>query len=513
MKTKKIIALILAVLMSLAVLASCASGNEGDDTGSVDTGSQQTDIESKEFKKADYEGEDFSFATFTSAVNGETEYYCGEWIDCDDIVGIATSDAVYKRNMLCEQKYNVVIKNEIKGESYTEYQDLVLKGDQSWDVVYSWASRLADGVVDGQFYDFYNLADKDYIDLEEDYWNPTVNKSLEVGDRLFIATNDITMSSLSWTGCLFFNPEIVEIYNLENPHDLVDKGEWTIDKYLEMVGAVHGELDGNPDFTIEDCYGMIDFGSNGLLYGCGVTLVNDDDLSVNIGSERVIGLISKIRKVFDNKAYVFTFNDDYPDKAQSSNMWEYVRQYFANGHCLFLGGSPELTREFRDMETGYGIVPMPKFDKNQKEYVAGIDQNAGAFALPILIRRDVNGADYERTGTILEYLAYKSSEDVESSVLNAYYETTIKKQRQTIDKNMDMLDNFIKGKGHYEWADVFAVGKVGDDDSKTISGVLGAMAAKASGQVKVYRASASRLQKAVNDKWDAIANIKNDEAK
>ncbi len=511
MKTKRILALLLVICMSLAALASCASGDEGEDTGSVDT----TDVSNidVDFKQADYEGEKFSFATFTSSVNGETEYYCGDWIDCDDIVGIATSDAVYKRNMLCEKKYNVVIENEVKGESYKEYQDLVLKGDQSWDVVYSWASRLADGVIDGQFYDFYNLNDKDYIDLEASYWNPNVNKSLSVGDRLFIATNDVTMSSLSWTGCIFFNPEIIDVYNLDNPHDLVDRNEWTIDKFLEMVSAVHGELDGNPDFTIEDCYGFIDFGSNGFLYGSGITLVNDEDLSVNIGSQRVIDLISKIRKVFDNKAYVFNYGDDYPEKGQSSNPWEYVRQYFANGHSLFIGGSPELTREFRDMETGYGIVPMPKFDANQKEYVAGIDANAGAFALPIFIRRDVNGASYERTGTILEYLAYKSSEKVDDSVLNAYYETTIKKQRQTIDKNMEMLDNYIKDKGRYEWADVFAVGKVGDDDSKTISGVLGAMAAKASGQSKVYRASATRLQKAVNDLWDLVANIKNEEAK
>ena len=511
MKTKRIIALLLVVFMCFAVLASCASGDEGDDTGNVETSTDPSSVD-PDFKQADYGGEEFSFATFTSAAGGETEFYCGEWIDCDDIVGVATSDAVYKRNMLCEQKYNVVIKNEIKGESYTEYQDLVLKGDQSWDVVYSWASRLAPGVLDGQFYDFYNLNDKNYIDLEASYWKPNVNKSLAVGDRLFIATNDVTMSSLSWTGCIFFNPEIVDVYNLDNPHDLVDRGEWTIDKYLEMVSSVHGELDGNPDFTIEDCYGFIDFGSNGFLYGCGITLINDDDLSVNIGSERVIDLITKIRKVFDNKAYVFNYGDDYPEKDQATVPWEYVRQYFANGHCLFIGGSPELTREFREMETGYGIVPMPKFDASQKDYVAGIDSNAGAFSLPIFIRRDVNGAGYERTGTILEYLAYKSSENVEGSVLNAYYETTIKKQRQTIDKNMEMLDEYIKDKGHYEWAEVYNVG--GEQDAeKSISGVLHAMGEKASGQVKVYRASATRLQKRVNDIWDQIESIKNEEAK
>ena len=470
MKTKRLLALLLVICMSVAALASCASGDD-DETGVDTESSTPSDDSNMNFKQADYGGDAFSFITFTSDVNGN-EYYCGEWIDCDSIVGVATSDAVYKRNMLCEQKYNVKIDNVVKEGGYEEYQNLVLKGDQYYDVVYGWAQRLATGVIDGAFYDFKNLDDKGYIDLEADYWNPSVNESLTVADRLFVATNDVTMAPLSWTGCIFFNPQIVEDYGLDNPHDLVDANEWTVDKFLEMVGAVHGDLDGNPDFTIEDCYGLIDFGSTGaLLTGSGVTLVDEYD-SLNIGSERVFNLITKIHGVLDNKAYVFGYGDDYPEKDQASDPWEYVRSYFANGHSLFLNGTPEITREFRNMETGYGIVPNPKFDSSQTSYISGIDQNAGAFALPIFIRRDVSSASRERTGTILEYLSYKSSEDISGSVLNEYYETTIKSQRQTLDKNKEMLDKYIKGSGHYEWAEVYHVGAANGDEAKSIAGVL-----------------------------------------
>lgn len=186
------------------------------------------------------------------------------------------------------------------------------------------------------------------------------------------------------------------------------------------------------------------------------------------------------------------------------NQWAYTRSYFAQGHSLFITGTPELTSEFRDMDTGYGVVPLPKYDANQKDYTARIDACAGAFLIPNFEKR-VDGVDssYERTGTILEYLAYKSSENTADSVLNSYYETTIKGQRQTIEKNKEMLD-MIKGSGLYEWADVYWVGGSPEKSDDTISGVLSQMSASGRGLMSTYKRAATRLQKAIDDIYAAI---------
>lgn len=504
MKTKRILALALVVVMSVAVLASCGEAksftkdNNGD--GKV--------IDSRDFEKGDFDGEVFTFATFTSTVGStSTEYYTGPWIDSDEIVGVATTDAVYKRNNLCEQKYNVKIENELKGQDYRDYNTLYTIGDLTFDVIYGWANRFSVGVTDGVFHDFRDLDSEGYINMDESYWNPSVNDSLTIADRTFLATNDITMAPLSWTGCVFFNPQIIEDYSLENPHDLVESNEWTLDKFLEMVGAVHGDLDGSPDFTPEDCYGLIDLGTaSSLLSGCDIDLV-DDDYQLAIGSEKVVNLITKIRAALDDDQHVFDMDDITKNADVGGNQWAYTRSYFATGHSLFLCGTPELTSELRDMETGYGVVPLPKYDANQKDYSARIDSCAGIFVLPNFEKRvDGVNSSYKRTGMILEYLAYKSSEDTADSVLNCYYETTIKGQRQTIEKNKDMLD-MVKGSAVYDWANVFWVGGSPSSSDSTISGVLDSMASSGRGLASTYKRSAQRLQKAIDEIYAAIEAI------
>ena len=506
MKNKRIIALILVVVMSLSALASC-----GGDTKHTRAKGDGSNIDTN-FPAADYDGEVFTFATFTSELQDHTVYYAAyegskAWIDSDDISGVATSDAVYTRNQLCEQKYNITIENELKGEDYDDYKNLYIIGDQTFDVVYGWANRFALGVTSGQFYDFADLDDAGYIDMSQSYWNPDVNYSLSVADRYFLATNDITMESIAWTGCMFFNPQIVEDYGLENPHDLVYSNEWTVDKFLEMVAAVHGDLDGQADFTIEDCYGLIDLGTTGaLLYGCDCHLV-DDDYQLAIGSERITNLITKIHQTLDDTSHVFSYDAITNGADTGGNPWKYARSYFANGHSLFLTGTPDITEEFRNMETGYGIVPMPKFDSNQEDFVAAIDSCSGVFIVPNFEKRsDGVNSSYERTGMILEYLAYKSSEDKEDSVLNAYYETTIKGQRQTIEENKNMLD-MIKGHGSYEWAQVFWVGGDPSDDSKTIAGVLGEMASSGRGLASKYKQNQKRLQEAIDTLYESIDGL------
>ncbi len=501
MKTKRMIAIILVVMMSLSVLASCAGGEE-EFTKPVNGNGEDIDVQ---FKSGDYDGEEFTFVTFTSTVGSTTtEYYTGPWIYSEDIEGVATSDAVYMRNKVCEQKYNVKITNTLKGEAYDQYNTAYNIGDFTFDVVYGWANRFSIGVPDGVFHDFKDLDDHGFIDLDASYWNPTVSESLSVADRKFIVTNDITMAPLSWTGCMFFNPQIIEDFKLDNPHDLVEANEWTLDKFLEMVQSVQADLDGVQGISREDCYGLVDLGAEmSLLYGADVRLV-DDDYGLAIGTDRVFDLISKIRGVLDDKQHVFNMEDITAGADVGGNQWAYTRSYFAQGHSLFITGTPELTSEFRDMETGYGVVPLPKYDANQKDYTSRIDSCSGAFLIPNFEKRiDGVNSSYERTGTIMDYLAYKSSADDPDSVKNAYYETTIKGQRQTIEKNKEMLD-IVKGSGLYEWADVYWVGGSPEKGEDTISGVLSQMSASGRGLMSTYKRSAARLQKAIDDIYASI---------
>ncbi|MBQ7715592.1 MAG: hypothetical protein IJT70_06965 [Clostridia bacterium] len=506
MKLKKIIAVLLVACMALAVLASCE-----EDGGAIKKPDGQGNDIDNQFPAGDYNGEDFGFLTFTSKVDSSgTEYYTGEWIDCDSITGVATQESVYRRNLLCEQKYNVKISNKTEEGGYEELNTYYQMGDFTFDVIYGWANRMAVGITENGFHDFRDLHNKGFINLNASYWDENANNALTVAGRTYLAINDITMSKVAWTGCLFFNPILIEKFGLteDNPHNLVAKDEWTVDKFLEMVQKVHDELNGDNQFTKDDCYGLVDLGTTqSLLYGCGVELV-DSDYRLAIGEEKVINLIGKIYNVLSNRQYVFDY-DTIVEGFTQENPWAYTRSFFANGHALFVGGTPELTREFKEMENGYGVVPLPKYNNTQTEYTAAIDPCAGIFALPYNeVRIDGVDSSYERTGKILEYLAYKSSEEGnDESVLNTYYETTIKGQRQTIEENKNMLD-MIKKCGHYQWAAIFNVGGIlGSQQDNSIAGVLGQMASKGSGVQSTFKRSQTRLQKAIDDLFDQISAL------
>lgn len=74
--------------------------------------------------------------------------------------------------------------------------------------------------------------------------------------------------------------------------------------------------------------------------------------------------------------------------------------------------------QLRDMKDAYGILPYPKADENQKEYVSSARNTHNAFSMPITCE------DPDMAGAVLEALS-SSNHD---TVLPAYFETALKKK-------------------------------------------------------------------------------------
>ena len=70
---------------------------------------------------------------------------------------------------------------------------------------------------------------------------------------------------------------------------------------------------------------------------------------------------------------------------------------------------------FRDMESDFGILPMPKFDEAQEEYVLDYAQGSVLWAVP------VTASDYDLTAKFCEIFGHYSQE----YIVPAYYETTL----------------------------------------------------------------------------------------
>ena len=103
-------------------------------------------------------------------------------------------------------------------------------------------------------------------------------------------------------------------------------------------------------------------------------------------------------------------------------------------------------RQFADMENRYGIVPNPKLDEAQSEYYHLIDPFAPVWALSAIQKQP------ELTGAAMEAWGYLSENLVE-----AFYETTMKKKRADAPEDAAMLD-MVRSSVRYELATVLDFG-------------------------------------------------------
>ena len=91
----------------------------------------------------------------------------------------------------------------------------------------------------------------------------------------------------------------------------------------------------------------------------------------------------------------------------------------------------------RKAEFNYGIVPFPKYDNSQRDYVSWIYGGAASCGVPY------TNPDLERTGVVLENLAAFSHKFVK----NEYYEVVVQTRTVRDSDSIEMLDIIF---GHAE---------------------------------------------------------------
>lgn len=503
MKTKKILALILAVSMVAVMFAACAE--EKDDTPKYtrpeDEGNNSVD---NDFPSANYDKEDFTFLVIKHS-DTVKDYYGGPYIDADAYNGDKVNDAVYDRNLAVEAKYNVNIvkREETNGEPAELLQKLYQSGDFAYDVIYGWGYKLGKCITENYFTDFGSLNN---VDMTKEYWSPSAAQDLTIAGKQYLSINDISMNKLDWAGFLFYNKQMLEDYNVEKEigasvYDLVRDGKWTLDTFLKMVQSVSNDLDGDGKITKNDHFGLIDGDGLGTFAssasGVFNTIKNEDETySISLYDEKVLNIAEKVRGVYSNNKYVKDYDEIWEgaDATGYNDLWEYARSFFATDHALFTTGSAYITSEFRQMESPYGILPYPKYDENQEQYYAEVSSLASIFAIPSTVRSDMSTAGLDRTGMILEYMAAKSNE----ILLPNYYEEVLHKQRLDSEDDREMM-SIIRNSVRYEFTDMMGMTTFADTKSKIYE--------KPNTAQSTYTRAQRKMEKELNDFYGGVLEM------
>lgn len=412
MKTKAIALLMSAALLTLS--ASC--GNTADNPSSSDESTDtDTSIETEAvavLPDADFGGYEFIF------LNGNTSYTYRSVV-AEEQNGETMNDAIYLRNTKVEDRYNIHI-NEVSSTSpQNDYTKSVQSGDNAFDIALLRMEWVFPVVLENEVVNWDSIP---HLNLDQDYWVQGSLTSMSLCNNIYFGVSLFDTSHFESVRTFLFNKHMIEDFKLESPYELVNSGKWTLSKFYEMAISVGSDLDNNGSWTANDRYGVIGYSNvlcNTLMTGVDAILSisknSNDEPYFDLDNEYNIDRLLAVSELFKSKdGFVFTENK---------------QDIFRNGNALFLNCLFSEVVNLRDMEDDFGIIPTPKYDENQTDYI-----NLGGS--PFFMTVPVTAPDLDRTGLIMEALAYYS----QGLVDNAYYDIVLKGKSSRDNESSEMLD-------------------------------------------------------------------------
>ncbi|MCL2158740.1 MAG: hypothetical protein FWH48_04960, partial [Oscillospiraceae bacterium] len=351
------------------------------------------------------------------------------------------NDALYRRDRLIEEKYNIKIKYTIIDdlpEMHQKAERSVMVGDNAFDYIISDFKNVTRTLAQsGLIYDFFSVPN---VDLSKPWWSKYATRDMTINGKFYFPTGDITPRFVLSPHLLMFNKQLFMEYGLEFPYEKVLEGAWTLDMLNELIKGKGRDLNGDGIFDMaNDFYGMVveDITAFSFYKGFGENMiaVKDGNPYIALGTEKSYLAIEKVMALFST-------NDTYVDPKYIA--YEEVPP-FLEGRTLFLGQTAANLYLFRDMEYDYGILPMPKLTPGQESYYSYCNPwGAVAVAVPI------SNENIERTGMIIEAFAalgkYMSTP--------AQYDVTLKTKFARDEYSEKMLD-IISENATYDFGPIY----------------------------------------------------------
>jgi hypothetical protein len=443
------LALFLIFAMICPAALSCGEGGSASDKGPVsdagpgDHEGDDTPEEDKNLKlepdipTADYGGRDF---TVLVSINALTNVDVWNDFEAEEETGDALNDAVYKRNVYVEEKYNIKIKNfEMEAADGMDrpaaqkmLKNSIAAGDNPYDAAMLAGYATCNLAAGGFLMDMNNMAP---LDLSKPWWDQKANRDLMIKNKMFYTSGDISNVVNEATYAILFNKKLIADHGFESPYDLVRRGEWTYDKLAEMGAQIGQDINGDGKMGFEDLYGALvwDDTMMGTVNSIGercAQINNAGEIELTLRSERVLKSFDTYISFVLDKEHAFMYQREDWSGEKTNAMFE-------NNQGLFYIQIMELVVRLRAMEVDFGVIPYPKLENSQPNYYSTVSSwHSGFMCVP------VGQDDISRTGALLEAMAAESMYTLKP----AYYDIALKGKYIRDEESEEMLDLIFDSK-------------------------------------------------------------------
>ncbi len=470
MKHRRLIsAFLLAALLSGSFAACSEQGDNADaadggdsaqlqtggDGGSVDPAVQEEETErltAELPEDLDYGG--------ASVVLMQHPYQAGDWSDwnsrdlyAEGYTGEPVNDAVYSRNLAVEERLNVHLDVQEVGDMPGAIQRQVKAGTGDYHISTARIQTLPSTVLEGYLVDLHNMP---HMDLTKPWYDQKCIGEASFYGLLYYVTGDMVILDDDSTGAMVFNKQLIGDYSLDMPYDLVAEGTWTLDRMGLMAGVVADDLNGNGEVDLlEDRFGILwqRDAVVSFMHGSEVRLVDknaEGEPEFVIGSERAVNVFDKLDALLFDPHVVQNIHNY---EGKFSDIYETESNVFRANNALFMWIRMRVAENLRDMETDFGIIPVPKFDEEQKTYYSTINKyTAASVCIP-----NSGGFDLDAAGAVAELM----SAEGHYGLREAYYDINLGTKVSRDPESTAMLDLIIENRV-YDAGEIYSIGGIAD---------------------------------------------------
>lgn len=439
-----IITLLLAMLLPLVV--SCKNEQPPDETPTL----PPTDSSAPEdtiLEELDFGGEEINILI------RESEQSRREW-ESEDITD-SLSQEIYYRNLAVEEALGVTLNYIPQAEgddSCTAFNEVLtnsaLSDMDTYDIVSHYA-LFATTTALLEYYKDFNSEELQYLDLDKPWWNQNFRQAATGFGKTYVMVGDVNLSVFDRTIVTYFNKALCVDHGIDPDQLYRDTlaGNWTYDMLYNYVKEIHQDLDSNDAKSQGDYFGLTSIhGSeavDGFLmsFDCQLTVTGDDgthSLVTASGLERLDSAMSKVMTLWEAQGAFGAANtmDNCLVFTESRALFNIdIIYHYASTNAMM-----------RNMNDEYGMLPLPKFDSEQKEYKSAVQNSHNVMAII-----DHSRQNYDAVSAFLELVCKESYE-----VIRPYYFEKMVKTKYLKDSESGQIFDMLLESTTWDWGSVYS---------------------------------------------------------
>ena len=476
-KLQRILCMLLALLVAVLPMAACGVQSDTSETNDRNTTEAVSEIETDPLEEAltalrsevDWKGGElgllyadrFGYAEEVEAV-ADTGAVTGSGV---------INDAVWERNALFEEYGHLTfVRIPIDTDNATSHvQREVQSSTGDFRLVTQPTSYTAALATTGVLYNYLDLD----VDYEQEWWDAgTLDFAL--GGRVFFMNGPFNIVDDDVTYLMTFGKQLHTEYHLASPYDLVRSGDWTMETFRNTLQGLSSD-NGDGVWNDQDTYALASSGSwDTFFYGANLKFVNSSrsmeypELAMTASDqERALNLLTWCRDIFHNDHTTYQGTE--------------ATSIFVDNRAFYYMEAASYLRSINaEMESEYGVIPVPKYDKQQAYHTAWSHSIGSTLSMPTTVG-ELDTEEFSKVLTLYAMLSQKL-------VRPAYYDTMLTTRNVRDPDSAEML-HMIFSHRIYDMAMYF--------DSLGFFGIFGNSVTGADKYSSAYKRSSTMFDKQI----------------